>query len=75
MGSRVKVPLRFATAKRREAVDVGERHRDPEDGAVEAGLADEGLGLSQPSAPRTAWRTTRVSDITSQTSSTVGRPW
>src|SRR3954470_10059772 len=45
-GSRVKVPLRFVTAERREAGDVGERHRDPEDGAVEAGLADEGLGLS-----------------------------
>src|SRR5690242_8375398 len=42
----VKVTLRFAAAERRESVDVGECHRDAEDRALEAGLADTGLGLS-----------------------------
>src|SRR4051794_11093582 len=42
----VKVGLRLGATERRVAVDIGERHRDAEDRAAEAGLADEAVGLA-----------------------------
>src|SRR4051812_41481781 len=42
----VNVGLRLGATERREAVDVGERHRDAVDRAAEASLADEAVGFA-----------------------------
>src|SRR3954451_3830843 len=42
----VNVGLRLGATERREAVDVGERHRDAEDGAAEGSAADKGAVIA-----------------------------